>query len=158
MTWYHTHKHTSSYGDRAADTVAAFLGSWRFVWIQTAVMLLWVAGNVYLLFHFDPFPFVFLNLFMSAEAAFSTPLVLMSQNRQADRDRHQADADYLTNTIALEEIRNTQKDVETLLENFKKFFDAYAEDRTKTVAAAQDYILATMKAHGRQSTKQKRSS
>jgi uncharacterized membrane protein len=68
-------------------------------------MFLWVFLNaVHFLFNFDPFPFIFLNLFMSAEAAFSTPIIMMSQNRAGDRDRHQANADYVTNLKAKREI------------------------------------------------------
>lgn len=57
-----------------------------------------------MVFHFDPFPFIFLNLFMSAMAAYSTPVIMMSQNRAADRDRHNAEADYKTNIDAKKEI------------------------------------------------------
>ena len=84
-------------GDTIADQVTAFVGSWRFVIVQALLMLAWVVYNVWMVFQwatlrpFDPFPFVFLNLFMSAEAAFSTPFILMSQNRAALRDRARDD-------------------------------------------------------------------
>lgn len=87
-----------------ADNMASFVGSWAFVGMQSAVMCLWIVGNVYLFFHFDPFPFVFLNLFMSAEAAFSTPIIMMSQNRAGERDRAKAEHDYQINESAKEEI------------------------------------------------------
>lgn len=103
-TWHETHVEQSTIPERIADSVASFIGSWKFIILQSTVMALWVTGNVFQVFHFDPYPFVFLNLFMSAEAAFSTPLIMMAQNRQSDRDRHQADADYRTNVQAKEEI------------------------------------------------------
>jgi len=74
-------------GSRIADKVTGFMGSWRFIIIQTAVVALWVAGNVYLLFHFDPYPFIFLNLAFSTQAAYAAPLILLASNRAAIRDR-----------------------------------------------------------------------
>lgn len=68
MNWHRKHMETRSLGERASDRVTSFVGSWKFIWIQTSLMSVWIGRNVYLLFHFDPFPFVFLNLFMSAEA------------------------------------------------------------------------------------------
>lgn len=74
-------------GSRIADKVTGFMGSWRFIIIQTLVVALWVAGNVYLLFHFDPYPFIFLNLAFSTQAAYAAPLILLASNRAAVRDR-----------------------------------------------------------------------
>jgi uncharacterized membrane protein len=74
-------------GSRIADKVTGFLGSWRFIILQTIVVALWVAGNVYLLFHFDPYPFIFLNLAFSTQAAYAAPLILLAGNRAAVRDR-----------------------------------------------------------------------
>jgi len=82
-------------GERAADSVAALMGSWRFVIGQATVMALWFALNATAwAFAWDPYPFILLNLAMSAEAAFATPLLLMSQNRQAARDRTTLENDY----------------------------------------------------------------
>jgi len=94
-------------GARVADRVAAFIGSWQFIIIQSVIFALWVVVNSIWLFaayQFDPYPFILFNLFMSAEAAYSSPLILMSQNRQAERDRVQAQHDYDTNVAAKEEI------------------------------------------------------
>ena len=74
-------------GDRVADAVTNFMGSWRFIIIQTLVVALWVAGNIYLIFHFDPYPFIFLNLAFSTQAAYAAPLILLASNRSAVRDR-----------------------------------------------------------------------
>jgi uncharacterized membrane protein len=91
-------------GQRAADAVATFMGSWRFVIAQAAVMVLWFVLNATAwAFAWDPYPFILLNLAMSAEAAFATPLLLMSQNRAAEMDREILRKDFLadseTNTI-----------------------------------------------------------
>ena len=104
------HQEQLTLGDRIADGVTAFVGSWTFVIVQTSIMALWVAYNTYVitqfaLFHaFDPFPFVFLNLFMSAEAAYSTPFIMMSQNRQAAHDRLSAEEDFAVNVKAEQEV------------------------------------------------------
>ena len=72
---------------RIADAVTAFMGSWTFIGIQTAIVALWVGGNVFLLFHFDPYPFIFLNLAFSTQAAYAAPLILLAGNRSSIRDR-----------------------------------------------------------------------
>ena len=64
-----------------------FLGSWTFIVLQTAIVVAWVAGNVYLLFNFDPYPFILLNLAFSTQAAYAAPLILLASNRAAVRDR-----------------------------------------------------------------------
>lgn len=82
-------------GQRAADAVASFMGSWKFVISQAAIMVLWFILNATAwAFSWDPYPFILLNLAMSAQAAFATPLLLMSQNRAAERDRQVFTADY----------------------------------------------------------------
>lgn len=76
-------------GARIADRVTAFLGSWRFIVLQTVIVLLWIAVNVYHLFNasFDPYPFILLNLAFSTQAAYAAPLILLAGNRTALRDR-----------------------------------------------------------------------
>jgi uncharacterized membrane protein len=74
-------------GARIADRVTGFLGSWRFLAIQTFFVLIWIVGNVILLFHFDPYPFILLNLAFSTQAAYAAPLILLASNRTALRDR-----------------------------------------------------------------------
>ena len=105
--WHASHAERLTTGDRVADRVAAFIGSWKFIIGQTAIMVVWIVVNTLALFgfiRFDEYPFVFLNLFMSAEAAFATPLILMSQNRSAERDREHAETDYEVNIAAKAEI------------------------------------------------------
>src|SRR3712207_2877428 len=74
-------------GARVADRVTGFLGSWHFLALQTVVVVLWIAGNVVLLFRFDPYPFILLNLAFSTQAAYAAPLILLAGNRAAIRDR-----------------------------------------------------------------------
>ena len=77
----------ASRGDRIADRVTNFMGSWKFIIVQTIVVSIWIAGNVYLYFNFDHYPFILLNLAFSLEAAYTAPLILLAGNRSATRDR-----------------------------------------------------------------------
>jgi uncharacterized membrane protein len=74
-------------GARIADRVTGYLGSWRFIAIQTVIVAIWVVGNIVLLFHFDPYPFILLNLAFSTQAAYAAPLILLAGNRSSLRDR-----------------------------------------------------------------------
>jgi uncharacterized membrane protein len=74
-------------GVRIANAVTGFMGSWRFIILQTVVVAVWVVGNIYLLFHFDPYPFIFLNLAFSTQAAYAAPLILLASNQSSVRDR-----------------------------------------------------------------------
>lgn len=76
-----------SLGARVADAVTDFLGSWKFIALQSIVVAIWIVGNVYLIFNFDPFPFILLNLAFSTQAAYAAPLILLAGNRAARRDR-----------------------------------------------------------------------
>jgi uncharacterized membrane protein len=112
--WHDAHRDKMSAGARIADSVAEFIGSWRFIIIQSAIFAVWVVFNTLWLFgayQFDPYPFILFNLFMSAEAAYASPLILMSQNRQSERDRVQAQHDYETNVAAKEEIETILKEL-----------------------------------------------
>jgi uncharacterized membrane protein len=91
--------------DRAADAFARTVGSWRFIGIQTAVLTVWVALNVVAAFHhWDPYPFILLNLVLSFQAAYAAPIIMMSQNRAAGLDRMAAQADYGVNQHAEAEV------------------------------------------------------
>ncbi len=98
----------TSFGARAADAVAAFGGSWPFIFIFFGVLAGWIAINTLLLARsgsaFDPYPFILLNLVLSMLAAVQAPIILMSQNRQAERDRRNAQHDYEVNLKAELEI------------------------------------------------------
>ena len=85
-------------GQRAADTIAKFAGSWAFIFSFTGVLILWMAVNVVLASKaFDPYPFILLNLVLSCVAAIQAPLIMMSQNRQEEKDRRRAENDYKVN-------------------------------------------------------------
>ena len=85
-------------GQRAADTIAKFAGSWAFIFSFTGVLLLWMVVNTILAADaFDPFPFILLNLVLSCVAAIQAPLIMMSQNRQEEKDRRRAENDYKVN-------------------------------------------------------------
>jgi uncharacterized membrane protein len=88
-------------GERLADTVTGRLGSWPFIVIQSLVLLAWIALNtIAWRQHWDPYPFILLNLALSFQAAFSAPIIMMSQNRQSAKDRLRAEADYAVNLRA----------------------------------------------------------
>src|SRR3984893_10406948 len=115
--WHDSHREGMTTGARIADRVATFIGSWRFIIIQSGIFVVWVIFNTLWLveaWQFDPYPFILFNLFMSAEAAYASPLILMSQNRQAERDREQAQHDYDTNIAAKEEIETVLKELARL--------------------------------------------
>jgi len=88
-------------GQRVADGVAATMGSWRFIIVQSIVLAFWIALNVTgLIYKWDPYPFILLNLVLSFQAAYAAPIIMMSQNRQAEKDRLQSTNDYEINTKA----------------------------------------------------------
>ncbi|HUW60948.1 MAG TPA: DUF1003 domain-containing protein [Candidatus Bathyarchaeia archaeon] len=93
-------------GQRASDQIARIVGSWTFIITQSILLVFWVALNVMAwISHWDPYPFILLNLFLSLQAAYTAPIIMMSQNRLAARDRLEAHEDYHTNLKAEEEIR-----------------------------------------------------
>ena len=93
-------------GARIADRVTGFLGSWRFIVIQTVIVIIWIAGNIWLLFHFDPYPFILLNLAFSTQAAYAAPLILLAGNRASIRDR--MTLEHAAEEADFEEVQNEQ--------------------------------------------------
>jgi len=91
---------------RIADAVTAFMGSWTFIGIQTAIVAVWVGGNIFLVFHFDIYPFIFLNLAFSTQAAYAAPLILLASNRSSIRDR--MTLEHAAHEADLEEKQNEQ--------------------------------------------------
>jgi uncharacterized membrane protein len=128
--WHEKSQDKMKLGDRIADSVSVGMGSWRFIIIQTLIIIGWIGGNVYLLFHFDPFPFIFLNLAFSAQAAYATPIIMMSQNRAAARDKIQAEHQYehqekeLTlNTQLTQDIHTLTEDIHKLAQNMNALLE-----------------------------------
>ncbi|MBW4622325.1 MAG: DUF1003 domain-containing protein [Cyanosarcina radialis HA8281-LM2] len=110
-------KPSLSLGDRVADLVAAVMGSWRFIIIQSVVLALWVVLNaIAFVRHWDPYPFILLNLMLSFQAAYAAPIIMMSQNRQAAIDRADAKHDYEVNQKAELEIELLQDKLNLLRE------------------------------------------
>jgi uncharacterized membrane protein len=104
-TWHDLHKESLGFGQRLADKVANGMGSWRFIIIQTLIVILWMSLNaIGFVYHWDVYPFILLNLLFSTQAAYAAPIIMMAQNRQGERDRAQADADFKTNCEAKVEI------------------------------------------------------
>ncbi len=105
----------ASFGDRMADKLAAFAGSWKFILIFTGLMWVWIAANMALGDGaFDPFPFILLNLTLSTLAALQAPVILMAQNRQAAKDRAVAQNDYQVNLKNEVEIADLHRKIDAL--------------------------------------------
>lgn len=103
--WHEKHSESLGFGSRLADAVAQGMGSWKFIIIQTLFVILWMGLNLLgYVYHWDAYPFILLNLVFSTQAAYAAPIIMMSQNRQSERDRIQAKADYQTNIDAKLEI------------------------------------------------------
>jgi uncharacterized membrane protein len=95
-----------TFGERLADRIAATMGSWRFIIIQSRLLLGWIGLNVLAIAqHWDPYPFILLNLALSFQAAYAAPIIMMSQNRQAIKDRLAAENDFEVNRRAEDEVR-----------------------------------------------------
>jgi CRP/FNR family transcriptional regulator, cyclic AMP receptor protein len=109
-------------GERIADKVASFGGSWTFIILFGSVMVVWVALNTAALFtrHFDPYPFILLNLFLSMIAAIQAPVIMMSQNRQTAKDRLKADADYEVNLKAELEVAQLHRKLDNIYERLEE--------------------------------------
>jgi uncharacterized membrane protein len=103
--WHVSHTDSLAFGQRLADKVANGMGSWRFIIWQTLIVIVWMLANVVgFIYHWDVYPYILLNLVFSTQAAYAAPIIMMAQNRQGERDRAQADADYETNCEAKKEI------------------------------------------------------
>lgn len=107
--WHQKHKETMRFGDKLADSVANGMGSWSFIIWQSLIVIMWMILNVVgFVRHWDVYPFILLNLIFSTQAAYAAPIIMMSQNRQNQRDRMQAQHDYQTNIDAKKEIEALQ--------------------------------------------------
>lgn len=117
------------FGDKVADKITKFVGSWTFILSFSSFLLLWVLMNLYLIDNLDPYPFILLNLVLSCIAALQAPIIMMSQNREAKRDSLRSKNDYRTDLKSelileelhekLEKIEKTQKEILKELESKK---------------------------------------
>jgi uncharacterized membrane protein len=104
-------------GQRIADTVAANMGSWRFIIIQSIILIIWIILNVTAyVYKWDPYPFILLNLALSFQAAYAAPFIMMSQNRQQEIDRKKAENDFQVNVKAELEIELLHQKIDQLRE------------------------------------------
>jgi uncharacterized membrane protein len=110
-SWHAAHKERMTIGQRIADAVATGMGSWPFIIVQTLLVAGWMILNVFevVSHRWDPYPFILLNLLFSTQAAYAAPIIMMSQNRSAERDRFQAAADFKTNVEAKKDIEELQR-------------------------------------------------
>lgn len=119
-----------SSGDKISDKVAKFGGSWRFIISFLVVLILWIIYNSVVSenLKFDVFPFILLNLILSCIAALQAPIIMMSQNRQEDKDRKRSENDYMINLKSELEIRGLHQKIDLLLqEQIKILFDSQAK-------------------------------
>lgn len=109
------HHNKSTFGQRASDKATSFIGSWKFIIIQTVVLIIWIIFNAFeLFFHWDPYPFIFLNLVVGFVASYSAPVIMMSQNRAEERDRKKSEIDLATDRKAEREIEEIQVKLEEM--------------------------------------------
>ena len=119
-------------GQRAADTIAKFAGSWAFIFSFAGVLVLWMVINAILATKaFDPYPFILLNLVLSCVAAIQAPLIMMSQNRQEEKDRHRAENDYKVNLKTEIMIEDLYDKVNAILAKQSQIEKLLAEEKTK---------------------------
>jgi uncharacterized membrane protein len=109
------HEAVPGFGDRLADSVAATVGSWTFIIIQSVLLVIWMALNVTAwVERWDPYPFILLNLALSFQAAYAAPFIMMAQNRQQDIDRKEAENDHKINVKAELEIELLHQKIDLL--------------------------------------------
>ena len=125
-------------GQRAADSIAKFAGSWAFIFSFSGVLILWMIVNVVLAAGaFDPYPFILLNLVLSCVAAIQAPLIMMSQNRQEKRDRHRAENDYKVNLKTEIMIEDLYDKVNAILAKQSALERRLREDRNEEPETAE---------------------
>ena len=123
-------------GQRVADQVAATMGAWRFIIIQTAVLIVWIILNVTAYVQrWDPYPFILLNLALSFQAAYAAPFIMMSQNRQQDIDRKEAENDHRINVKAELEIELLHEKIELLHQKIDQLREREVFSLTQAVQA-----------------------
>jgi uncharacterized membrane protein len=120
------HVRKRTFGERVADSVAAWVGSWPFIIIQSSMFVLWILANTIIISDwiggkpFDPYPFILLNLTLSFQAAYTGPVVMMSQNRQSAKDRDAAEHDYKINEETFERLKRLEAGQRELLDELRR--------------------------------------
>lgn len=120
----------TSFGQKMADRFSLVMGSWKFIIIQSVVLTIWVVLNVAAYInHWDPYPFILMNLILSLQAAYAAPILMMSQNRLAERDRIEAHHDFLINQKAEVEIRVILEHLEAQNESLRIILNHLEEEK-----------------------------
>ena len=131
-------------GQKVADMVAAAMGSWPFIIIQSAILFVWIVINVTAFIrHWDPYPFILLNLALSFQAAYAAPFIMMSQNRQQQIDRKEAENDYKINIKAELEIELLHQKVDELREKEVLFLTKAIGELTDLIGKQKDALTAS---------------
>ena len=127
-------------GEKIADAVADFGGSWRFIILFGIIILCWIVYNSFIFLNksFDPYPYILLNLILSCIAALQAPVIMMSQNRQETRDRKRAENDYMINLKSELEIRNLHQKIDVSTEDQYKHL---CEIQQKQIELLQQILL-----------------
>jgi uncharacterized membrane protein len=124
----------SSRGEKIADIVTATVGSWRFIIIQSCLLAIWIALNVIsFIAHWDPYPFILLNLALSFQAAYATPFILMSQNRQSTIDREKAQQDLECDIKAEMEIELLHEKLDSLKDKEIAYLHTLVQTQSETI-------------------------
>jgi uncharacterized membrane protein len=121
-----------TFGERVADAVAAFGGSWRFIGLFILGMAIWVAVNTLVRANWDPYPYILLNLILSMLAALQAPIIMMSQNRQDAKDRIRSEADYRVNVRSEVEIAELREKLDQLRGEMRLSFQSFAQRPGRT--------------------------
>jgi uncharacterized membrane protein len=130
-------EHALTLGQRIADRVAATMGSWNFIIVQSAVLAVWIVLNVTAFVEkWDPYPFILLNLALSFQAAYAAPFIMMAQNRQQDIDRKEAENDHQVNIKAELEIELLHQKLDELREKEVLYLTTAIADLTQLLKAA----------------------
>ncbi len=109
-------KNNYTFSQRLSDRIAKIGGSWGFLIFLSSFLIIWMTLNAagFLIWHWDPYPFILLNLCLSCLATYQAPIILMAANRAAERDRHKAERDYAVNRKSEREIEDIQSDLEEI--------------------------------------------
>jgi uncharacterized membrane protein len=132
MNWHQKFKEERTFSQRLADKIAETMGSWKFIIIQTVFVVVWMGLNIAgIVYEWDKYPFILLNLLFSTQAAYAAPIIMMSQNRQNSKDRIKAEEDFRTNLASKREIeqliktldRIEEQKLDKIIENLDKIMD-----------------------------------
>lgn len=121
-----------TFGQKLADSITKLAGSWGFIILFTSILIGWIICNLVLIYAFDPYPFILLNLFLSCVAAIQAPIIMMSQNRQDQKDRIRADNNYKVNLKTEIIIQDLHEKLDTILENQNYLMDQKKKSINKT--------------------------